>query len=149
EAVAAGAVLERRVAEAIIGGALVAVLEDVVGLVELLEAVLAFLVARVAVRVVLHGELAERGLELDLGGRARDAQYLVIVALGHASASPPRLPCGRSRRSPAGRARRRAACLVHPPCRRPLRASAAVLKFLHHLPQARLGTSNRKAALEP
>jgi hypothetical protein len=27
-------------------------------------------------------------------------------------------------------------------------ASAADLKFLHHLRQARLGTSNRKAALE-
>jgi hypothetical protein len=27
--------------------------------------------------------------------------------------------------------------------------SAADLKFLHHLPQARSGTSNLKAALEP
>jgi hypothetical protein len=33
-----------------------------------------------------------------------------------------------------------------PKNRRP--ASAADLKFLHHLPQSRPGTSNRKAALE-
>ena len=78
------AVLEGGVTEAVIGRALVAVLEDVVGLVELLEFVLAVAVARIAVRVMLHGELAERSLELDLGDGTRDAQDLVIVALGHA-----------------------------------------------------------------
>jgi hypothetical protein len=30
-----------------------------------------------------------------------------------------------------------------------VRSSAADLKFLHHLPRTRTGTSNRKAALEP
>ena len=83
-AAAHAALLESGMAEAVIGGALIAVLEDVVGLVEFFELVLAVGVARIAVRVMLHGELAERGLELDLGAGARDAQDLVIVALGHA-----------------------------------------------------------------
>ena len=61
------ALLESGMAETVIGGALIAVLENVVGLVEFFELVLAVGVARVAVRVMLHGELAERGLELDLG----------------------------------------------------------------------------------
>ena len=56
-------------AEAVIGGALLAVLQDVVGLVDFLELVLAVFVARIAIGMVLHGELAERGLELDLGRR--------------------------------------------------------------------------------
>ena len=55
--------------EPVIGGALVAILEDVVRLVDFLEAVLAILVTRITVRVMLHGELAERRLELDLGSR--------------------------------------------------------------------------------
>src|SRR5262249_34700372 len=79
---------EGGMAEAVIGGALVAVLEDVIGLVELLEAVLAILVARIAIRMVLHGQLAEGRLELHLGGRARHAQDLVVVAFRHVSASP-------------------------------------------------------------
>ena len=60
---AAHAVLERGVTEAVIGGALVAVLQHVIGFVDFLEVVLAFVVARIAVRMMLHGELAERGLE--------------------------------------------------------------------------------------
>jgi hypothetical protein len=50
--------------EAVIGGALVGVLEDVVGLVELLELVLAVLVAGIAVGMLLHGELATGGVEI-------------------------------------------------------------------------------------
>ena len=77
------ALLEGGMAEAVIGGALVAVLEHVIGLVDFLEFVLAVLVARIAVRMMLHGELAERGLELDLGAGALNAQDFVVVALGH------------------------------------------------------------------
>ena len=51
------ALLEGGVAEAVVGGAL-RVLQDVVGLVEFLEPGLGLLVARVAVRVMLHGQLA-------------------------------------------------------------------------------------------
>ena len=83
-AAAHAALLEGGVAEAVIGGALVAVLQDVIGLVDFLEAVLAFLVAGIAVGMMLHGELAERGLQLGVARGARDAQDFVIVALGHA-----------------------------------------------------------------
>ena len=68
-AAAHAALLEGGVTEAVIGGALVAVLEDVVGLVEFLESVLAFGIARIAVRMMLHGELAERGLEFGVAAR--------------------------------------------------------------------------------
>ena len=51
---ARAALLERRVPETVVGGALLLVLQDVVGLVDLLELRLGLLVAGVAVRVVLH-----------------------------------------------------------------------------------------------
>ena len=63
------ALLERGVAEAIVGCALLLVLQDVVGFVDFLEALLAILVAWIAVRVMLHGELAVRGLHLGLARR--------------------------------------------------------------------------------
>src|SRR5262249_23103716 len=87
---AGAAVLEGGVAEAVVGSALVGVLEDLVGLVDLLEAGLARLVTGIAVRVPLHGELAERGLELGVGGGALDFQDLVVAALGHPRVSPHR-----------------------------------------------------------
>ena len=60
---------ECSVAEPVIGGTLVTILEDVVRLVDFLETVLAILVTRIPIRVMLHGEFAERCLELDLGRR--------------------------------------------------------------------------------
>ena len=97
EAVAAAALLERGVAEAVIGGALVGVLEDLVGLVDFLEPVLAVLVAGIAVRMPLHGELAERGLELAVVDGALDLQDLVVAPLRH-----PRVPPRCSAASPPG-----------------------------------------------
>src|SRR5262249_18734129 len=85
---AGAAVLEGGMAEAVVGGALVGILEDLVGLVDLLEAGLARLVAGIAVGVPLHGELTERGLELGVGGGALDFQDLVVAALGHPRVSP-------------------------------------------------------------
>ena len=75
--------LEGGVTKPVVGGAFVAILENVVCLVDFLETVLAFLVTRIAVRVMLHCELAERRLELDLGGGAGNAENFVVVALGH------------------------------------------------------------------
>src|SRR5690606_18564674 len=63
-AAGAAAVLERGVAEAVVGGPLLRVLEALIGLVDFLELVLAGFVAGVAVGVELHGELAERALQL-------------------------------------------------------------------------------------
>src|SRR5690242_14548507 len=74
---------ECSVAEPVISGALVAILQDVVCLIDFLKAVLTVLVARIAVRVMLHGELAERRLELNLGAAAGNAENFVKVALGH------------------------------------------------------------------
>ena len=55
---AAAALLEGGVAVAVVGGALLLVLQHVVGFVDLLELRLGLLVARIAVRVELHGEFA-------------------------------------------------------------------------------------------
>src|SRR5260370_4072151 len=76
------AVLEGGMAEAIIGRALVRVLEHFIGFVDLLEFALAA-VAGIAVGMILHGELAKRGLELRIAAGARDLQNLVVAALGH------------------------------------------------------------------
>ena len=89
------ALLEGGVAETVIGGALVAVLEHVIGLVEFLELVLALVVARIAIRMMLHGELAEGGLQLDLGAGARNAQDFVVVAFGHSAALAADSECAR------------------------------------------------------
>jgi hypothetical protein len=50
--------------------ALIGILQDVVGVVDVLELLLGFLVALIAVRMVLHGELAERLLDV-VGARRR------------------------------------------------------------------------------
>ena len=69
---AAHAVLERGVAIAIIGGALVRVFQDLVGFVDFLEAMLGVLVARMAIRVALHRLLAEGGLDVTVACGALD-----------------------------------------------------------------------------
>ena len=95
----AAALVHAGVAEAIVGGALVAVGEDRVGLGRFLELLLGRVVARVAIGVVLERQLAVGALDLPVRGRARDAQDLVVVALSHATPPSP---------SPAGAAARRA-----------------------------------------
>src|SRR5438477_12934635 len=81
----AAAILERGPAEAVISGALLRVLEDVIGLVDRLE--LGFLVgtAVVPVGVMLLGEAAVGGLDGGIVRAARHTQQLVIVALSHAN----------------------------------------------------------------
>ena len=74
EPAAAAALLERGVAEAVVGGALLVVLQDVVGLVDFLELGLGLLVARVAVGVILHRELAIRLLQVVRARIPRHAQ---------------------------------------------------------------------------
>jgi len=58
---------------------LLRVAEDAVGLGRLLELLLRFLVAGVAVGVVLEGELAIGRLHLLVGGVARHTEDLVVV----------------------------------------------------------------------
>ena len=55
--------LEGGMPEAVVGGALLGVLQRLVGFVDFLEPVLAGPVAGIAIRMELHGKLAERNLE--------------------------------------------------------------------------------------
>src|SRR6185312_5570324 len=80
---AAAAILERGVAEAVIGGALLLVLQNVVGLVDVLEGLLGLLVPGIAVGVILHGHLAIGLLDLVGAGVPLDAEKLIKVLLGH------------------------------------------------------------------
>ncbi len=73
------------VAVLVVGGPLLAVREHLVGLLGLLELVLGLLVARIAVRVVFHRELAISLLDVVVAGVLRDAQNLVIITLRHGS----------------------------------------------------------------
>ncbi len=79
----AGGAIESGVPKAIIGCAFLFVLKDVVGFVDLLELLLAALIAGIAVRVPLHGELAVGGLDLFVAAAARNAQDFVVIALRH------------------------------------------------------------------
>ena len=88
EAVAA-ALLEGGMAEAVIGRALVAVFENLIGLGDFLEADLAVGIAGVLVGMELHRKLAIGALEIGVGRAAFDAQHLVIASLGHGRSPQP------------------------------------------------------------
>src|SRR6185312_12662281 len=77
----AGAVaaLEGGGAVAVVGRALVGILQDVVGVIEFLELLLGVLIAIVAIRMMLHGELAKGLLDVVGARRPTDAQHLVVV----------------------------------------------------------------------
>src|SRR5512146_2210996 len=83
------ALFERGMAKAVIGGALVAVLQDLVGFVDLLEADLARRIARILVRVPFHRQLAEGGLEFGIIRVAVDFKGFVVAALGGHPSNPP------------------------------------------------------------
>src|SRR5207253_2824557 len=83
-----GALPERGMAEAVVGGALLLVLQDLVGFADFLELVLAILVAGILVRVPPHRELAIGDLQLRVGRGARHFQDFVIVALRHPAFAP-------------------------------------------------------------
>src|SRR5262249_57928366 len=70
---------EPGVPEAVVALALLGVAEDAVGLGRLLEALLRLLVARVAVRVVLEGQLPVGGLDLLLAGSPGHPDDLLVV----------------------------------------------------------------------
>ena len=70
-------------AEAVIGGALLIVLQDVIGFVDFLELRFGLLVARIAVGVKLHGQLAIGLLQLLRAGALGTPRSLVIVLLRH------------------------------------------------------------------
>src|SRR5690606_37726788 len=95
------------VAEAVVGGALLRVREDRVGLGDLLEPLGRFLAAAVAVRVVLHRRLAEGRLQRRVVGVPVDTQHLVVVTR-HRSYAPKPAPPRTAESSPSGAVARHA-----------------------------------------
>ena len=85
EGVAAAAILERGLAEAIVSGALLRVLEDIIGLADRLEARLLVAAAVMTVGMAFLGETAVGGLDRGLVRAPLDAQQIVIIALSHAN----------------------------------------------------------------
>ena len=87
EALRAGACAHRRVdagvAVAVVGGLLLRVGEHLVGLLGLLEFLFRVLAVRIAVRVVLHGQLAVGLLDLVVASVAIDAEDFVVIPFGH------------------------------------------------------------------
>ena len=77
---AASSAPQSRFAVSIVSRALVAVPQHVVRFRDLLEPLLGFLRAVVAVRMVRHRKLAIRLLYLVIRGRARDLEYCVIIS---------------------------------------------------------------------
>jgi len=77
--------IDASMAVLVVGRALLAVREHFVGLLDLLELLFGLLrlVTLVAVRVVLHGQLAVGLFDLIVRGRLGDAEDFVIVAFGH------------------------------------------------------------------
>src|SRR5690606_2356630 len=69
--------------ELVVGGTLLIVLQDVIGLVNFLELLLGRRIARIAVRMILHGELAISLLDFIALRTSGHAQDIVIVLLRH------------------------------------------------------------------
>ncbi len=80
---APAALLEGGMAEPVIGGALLIVLQNVIGLADVLEFLFGRLVARIAVRVTLHRQLAIGFFQIVGAGGFVDAENLVKILLGH------------------------------------------------------------------
>ena len=81
ESAGAGA-CNTRMPIAVVGRALLRVGEHGIGLAAFLEALFRVRIVGIAVRMVLHRQLAIGSLDLLLGGAARHAQHFVVVAFG-------------------------------------------------------------------
>src|SRR5688500_4744122 len=85
--------------ETAVGRPLLRILQDVVGFIDLLELQFERVVPVVAIRMVLHGELAKGAFQRAIVGTAGNAENFVEIALGHRirsgqSKGPPGLPDG-------------------------------------------------------
>ena len=87
-AVAVAAILESGLAEAIVGRALLRILEAVIGLADRLELGLVVLAAAVAVGMVFLGHAPVRGLDRRVVRPALNPQQFVIVLLDHLRTHP-------------------------------------------------------------
>ena len=70
-------------AELVVELALLRIAEDVVGVGDILEFILGFLVARVDIRMILAREFAVCLANLLLGGASVDSKNLVVIPVGH------------------------------------------------------------------
>src|SRR5690554_1710065 len=70
-------------AELVVERALFRIGEDVISLGRLLKLPLGLRIVRVAIGMVLEGELTEGFLQLAIVGPAADAEDLIIITLGH------------------------------------------------------------------
>src|SRR5690242_10688533 len=78
---AAASILKRGMTEAVIGGALLIVLQDVIGFVDFLEFDFGGVIAGIAVGVQLHRHLAIGGFQLGRAGAFFAAQSFVVTTL--------------------------------------------------------------------
>ena len=86
---AESALLERRVAVAIISSAFLRIAQGLVGLAKFLETILGCMITRVLVRMKLHREFAIGPLYILLAGLSLDPEHFVIVAFsGHQAGGP-------------------------------------------------------------
>ena len=76
-----------RMTEPVVQAALLRVGNHRIGFCGLLEAVFRGLVTRIAIRVMLHGQLAVGALDVAVARRARDTEDLVVIPLAHAFAT--------------------------------------------------------------
>ena len=76
-------------AETIVGGAFIAVLQNLIGLVDFLEAYLAGRIARISIRMPFHGQFAKGRLELGFVRVPVDLKGFVVTALGRHQSIPP------------------------------------------------------------
>ena len=80
--------------EPVIGGALVAVFQNLIGLVDFLETDFTGGIARILVRMPFHRKLAKGRLEFGFVRVSLDFKGLVIAALGGHPSNPPEVhPC--------------------------------------------------------
>ena len=79
---AAGA-LHARMAEAIVGGALLRIAQDAIGLARLLEFFFGGGIVRIAIGMIALGEFAVGAFDFLIAGFLADTQYFVIVSFRH------------------------------------------------------------------
>src|SRR3546814_6297124 len=96
------AILEGGVAEAVVGGALLRILQAVIGLADRLEFGLSVPAAAIAIGMALHGQAAIGGLDRLLVRRPRNLEQFVIIGIKH---DGPRRPSPRRKPGSQGEGR--------------------------------------------
>jgi len=80
-------------AVSVVGGTLLLIAQDSVGLAALFKALLGLVIARIAIRVILQRQFAIGALDLRVARAAGNAEYFVVIAFYVSS------QCSKDRRS--------------------------------------------------